>query len=95
MSDSTIQYSDYYSDLEGEAKSRYEQKLKLLGHVDSYCRLESSTSMCTSSSSSSLEWYEWPEVTYADIYNFLINTTSYCTHEQLKAYKSLTGIISF
>ena len=45
----------------------------------------------STSTSSSVEWYEWPEVTYADIYNFLINTTSYCTHEQLKAFKSLDG----
>ena len=45
----------------------------------------------TNNSSSLVDWYEWPEVTYADIYNFLINTTSYCTHEQLKAYKSLDG----
>lgn len=29
--------------------------------------------------------------TYVDIYNFLINTTGYCTHERLKAYKSLDG----
>ena len=59
----------------------------MLGCVDLYSCLES----CTSSSSSLVEWYEWPEVTYADIYNFLINTTSYCTHEQLKVYKNLDG----
>ena len=58
----------------------------MLGRVDPYYHLESSTS-----SSASVEWYEWPEVTYADIYKFLINTTSYCTHEQLKAHKSLDG----
>ena len=87
MASLPIQYSGYYNELEGEAKSRYEQKVKMLGRVDPYCHLESSTN----SSSSSVEWYEWPEVTYADIYNFLINTTSYCTHEQLKAFKSLDG----
>ena len=87
MASLAIQYSGYYTELEGEAKSRYEQKVKMLCHVDPYCHLESSTN----SSSSSVEWYEWPEVTYADIYNFLINTTNYCTHEQLKAFKSLSG----
>ena len=87
MASTAIQYSRYYSELEGEAKSRYEQKVKMIGLVDPYCSLESGNS----SSSSSVEWYEWPDVTYADIYNFLINTTSYCTHEQLKAYKSLDG----
>ena len=86
MAGLAIQYSDYYSELKGEAKSRYEQKVRMLGRVDPYCSLESSTS-----TSSSVEWYEWPEVMYADIYNFLINTTSYCTHEQLKAFKSLDG----
>ena len=86
MASLAIQYSGYYNELEGEAKSRYEQKVKMLGRVDPYCHLESSTN----SYSSSVEWYEWPEVTYADIYNFLIHT-SYCTHEQLKAFKSLYG----
>ena len=61
----------------------------MIGLVDPYCALESGNS----SYSSSMEWYEWPDVTYPDIYNFLINTrtTSYCTHEQLKAYRSLDG----
>ena len=58
----------------------------MLGRVDPYCHLESSTN-----SSSSVEWYEWPEAMYADIFNFLINTTSFCTHKQLKAFKSLDG----
>ena len=87
MASSAIHYSGYYNELEGKAKSRYEQKVKMLGRVDPYCHLESSTS----SSSFSVEWYEWPEITYADIYIFLINTTNYCTHEKLKAFKSLDG----
>ena len=84
MANTAIQYPRYYSELEGEAKSRYEQKIRMNGLVDPYYRVESGTS-------SSFSSVEWPEVTYADIYNFLINTTSYCTHEQLKAYKSLDG----
>ena len=94
MASTDIQYSKYYSELEGEAKSRYEQKVQMIGLVDPYCRLESrgtSKGTSTSNSSSSVDWYEWPEVTHADIYSFLINTTSYCMHEQLKAYKSLDG----
>ena len=30
-----------------------------------------------------------PDITWADIYNNLINTPSLCTNENLKAYKSL------
>lgn len=39
-----------------------------------------------------LEWNHWPDVSYADVYNYLIILTpSLYTHEQLKAYKSLDG----
>ena len=40
MAGLVIQYSDYYSELEGEVKSKYEQKVRTLAHVDPYCRLE-------------------------------------------------------
>ena len=92
MADTAVPFSKYYSELEGEAKSRYEQKVRMIGLVDPYHFLENSgPSSSPSSSPLSVEWYEWPDIMYADIYNFLINTTSYCTHEQLKAYKSLEG----
>ena len=38
-----------------------------------------------------VDWNDWPDVSYADIYNYLILTASLYTHEQLKAYKSLDG----
>ena len=38
-----------------------------------------------------MEWIDWPSVSYADIYNYLINTPSEYTHEKLKAYKSMDG----
>lgn len=43
MASMAVQYSQYYSDLEGEAKSRYEQKVKIIGFVDPYCHLEGGT----------------------------------------------------
>ena len=54
MASSAIQFSRYYSGLEGEAKSRYEQKIRMIGPVDPYYCVES----VTSSSFSSVEWYE-------------------------------------
>ena len=66
MANTAIPYSRYYSELEGEATSRYEQKVKMIGLVDPYCSLV--TERVNSSSSSSVEWYEWPDVMYADIY---------------------------
>ena len=50
--------------------------------------LESKTRL---GSPQSLEWHQWPDVSYPDMYNYLIETTSEYTHEQLKAYKSLEG----
>ena len=41
-------------------------------------------------SSNRLQWNDWPDTTYPDI-NYVINTPSFCTREQLKAYKSTDG----
>ena len=41
--------------------------------------------------SNALEWTEWPDVSFADIYNYLVLTVSSYMHDQLKAYKSLDG----
>ena len=83
----SIRYSSYYSELKNEAKLKYEAKLKIFSAtIDPYCILEGSSSLI-----SSVEWYEWPDVSFADIYNYLILTPSFCTHEQLKAYKSMDG----
>ena len=67
-------------------KERYEEKMKLLGcKEDPYCYFEKKTTVPVS-----VEWTSWPDVTYPDIYNYLIVTPG-MTHEQLKAYKSLYG----
>ena len=41
--------------------------------------------------SNALEWTEWPDVSFADIYNYLVLTVSSYMHDQLKGYKSLDG----
>jgi len=61
----------------------------MIGLVDPYCRLEGNANYFSSGRFSTVEWYEGPEVTYADVFNYLINTTSYCTFEQLRAYGSM------
>ena len=54
-----IAYSKYYSELNGEAKTRYEDKIRLISHKkDPFCHLE-----VVNSSLHGLQWYEWPEVT--------------------------------
>lgn len=82
-----FEYSKYFSDLkEADAKKRYEEKMKIADCIkDPYCYLESKNI------SSSIEWSEWPDVMFADIYNYLVVTISLYTREQLKAYKSLDG----
>ena len=44
--------------------------------------------------STSVEWMNWPNVGYADLYNYLILSPGF-SHEKLKAYKSLEGYNHF
>lgn len=61
--------SHYFCDLTGEAKKCYDDKLKLIGYAqDLYYRLENSKAKVDSV----LEWNDWPDVSSADIYNYLV-----------------------
>ena len=81
-------WSKYYQESSAELKTCYEEKMRLLGcREDPYSRFESKGK---TSDSNSLDWIRWPEVTYPDIYNYLILTPG-ITHEQLKAFKSMEG----
>ena len=42
-------------------------------------------STCSDKQHEQTEWHQWPDVLYADIYNYLIETTSKYTREKLKA----------
>ena len=69
-------YSTYYHGLEEQAKSRYREKLAKIGSViEPYLP----------SPVPSIDWQSWPDVQYPDIFNYLIETPSLYTHQQLKA----------
>jgi len=36
-----------------------------------------------------IEWMEWPDVTYAEVYDYLVLTVSFYTRDQIKAKKNL------
>ena len=82
--------SKYFTSIQNDTdRRRYEEKLVLLGcGEDPYFPLEQKGRV---RSSECVEWIDWPSVSYADIYNYLINTPSEYTHEMLKAYKSMDG----
>ena len=72
--------SQYFCILTKEAKKRYEEKLKMIDCAqDSYYSMEIPKAKPVDSV---LEWNDRPDVSYADIYNYLILTPSLYTHEQ-------------
>jgi len=80
---SGLAYSKYFNELKNNTnKRRYQEKVSLLGcPEDPYSQIERTEAQC--SKSTSVEWMEWLSVSYADIYNFFINTVS--------KYKSMDG----
>ena len=80
--------SIYFNTLSVDDQRHYRRKLELLGKVeDPYLMWEKPAQTV----STSLDWHDWPNVEYPDIYNYLIETPSLYTKESLKAYKSLDG----
>ena len=67
-------YSGYYEQLKDEVKKRYNEKLNIIGEAvdDPY------------TFSSGLGIDVMPNIEYPDIYNFLINTPSPYTKEELR-----------
>ena len=84
------QYLEELSDAVG--KKRYEHKVaQLQATADPFCLLQRGGKEKMGNYSAEMQWLDWPSVTYADIYNYLIQTPSEYTHEMLKSYKSLDG----
>ena len=76
--------SDVVAHLDPEACARYKNKIKVTGNTDPYLiPIHRFVSLLSSK--------ELPNIQYPDIYNYLINSTSSYTNEQLKAYKGLDG----
>ena len=79
-----IQLSEYVKNLTNSAKSRYLEKLTVAGKrtlPDPYSIRNGWTADLT----------DWPDLTFGDIYTYLIETPGIYTKESLKAYKSLEG----
>ena len=75
--------SDYYFNLHGNAKSRYEEKLVAIDlSIDLFSIQEDEFEL-------SKDFTKWPDISYADIFEYLINSPSIYTKKSLKAYKSL------
>ena len=80
---SGLKFSKYFAELQNDAdKRRYRDKVSVLGcQEDPYCRMERKDA-CTRS----VEWVDWPNVFYPDVYNYLISTPSEYTHEGLQEH---------
>lgn len=82
-SNTKIRFSEYYNSLSVEAKARYSQKLKFdkeTRHLPNPYGLVS-------------DWQDdpslWPDVTFGDIYTYLVDSPGIYTRASLKAFKSL------
>ena len=68
--ESKKRYSQYFWQLDDKAKTRYKEKLQLLGGIEDPYVQGSSVAP-----ESAIDWQDWPNVEYPDIYNYLIACT--------------------
>ena len=67
MAGRSMGFSYYYQTLDEEAKVRYKVKLATVGGMeDPYFTISGA------SSEGSVDWQDWPDVQYPDIYNYFI-----------------------
>ncbi|XP_066930891.1 uncharacterized protein [Clytia hemisphaerica] len=85
IKDSRSKRSSYYHKLPAEAKSRYDAKLLAMQLVYDPLVIGKTYYQLTD------HFEQWPNLSYADIYAYLIDHPSTYSHQQLKAYKGLDG----
>lgn len=79
--------SPYAAALPASAKARYLKKVELMGVGDPFLMdLKNLTPVLTKNGDFASNL---PDIGYPDIFNYLINSTSPYTFQQLKSYKSL------
>lgn len=84
MSNNTSERSEYYSSLNDFAKKRYEQKLSELKIPNDPLVLDESKDFDLTT-----DVTNWPDISFADIFCYLINYPGQYSKGSLKAYKSL------
>ena len=72
--------SAYHKSLSGHLQINYADKLQEVNIADPFGMRKQDFNV---------EPERWPKVTFADIYFYLVNSTSIFTHSQMKAYKNL------
>ena len=83
MSNDASKRSKYYSNLNNSAKKRYEQKLSELKILNDPLAMDENNFDLTT------DVTKWPDISFADIFYYLINYLSQYSQGSLKAYKSL------
>ncbi|KAG8180451.1 hypothetical protein JTE90_024841 [Oedothorax gibbosus] len=78
--------SDYFKKLDFLTSIRYEEKLKV-GSID----LPDPLDIAVRDSVFSDDTRNWPDLTFGDIYLYLVESTCWYTKEQFKSFKLLDG----
>ena len=73
-------YSDYFMTLKSNVRARYLQKIEVCDGIDPYCLKKKDFSY---------EFVDFPSVSFPDISNYLVLSTSFYTTKQMKAFKSM------
>jgi len=79
----SIELSNHVRSLTGDVEVRYLNKIEVVGSKDPYFLLKDPNIAWTN------DMEILPQITYPDVFNYLVLTKSFYTLDQSKAYKSL------